>query len=91
MNNDGLGYISSLYSYINQQNWAFPIDTPSHEGPPSNSSTMYADTEAFLANQYALGTGMQAASIGDLLTYATQYSPSSTANWAVHFRQFPSV
>lgn len=89
--NDGPGYISSLYKHISQQNWAFPITTPSHQGPPNNGSIQYADTEALLANQYGLGMGMQAASVGDLLTYAVQHSPSTSGNWAVHFREFPYV
>ena len=88
---DGTGYISSLYHYISQRNWAFPITTPSHNGPPNDSSVIYTDTEALLANQYGLGMGMQAATIGDPVTYAIQYSPSTQANWAVHFREFPYV
>jgi len=89
--NDGAGYISSLYGFLSQQSWAFPIDTPSHEGPPDLTSIAYADTEALLASQNGLGFGMQAASVGDLVTNATQYFPSSGANWAVHAREFPYV
>ena len=87
----GLGYVASLYNYIQQQNWAFPIDTPTEKGPPMNSNLSYPDIEASLANQYGLGMGMQAASIGDTVTYATQATPSTAANWAVHFREFPNV
>ncbi len=88
---DGTGYVASLYSNIRSQNWAFPIDSPTEKGPASNQSLVYPDIEALLANQYGLGIGMQAASIGDLVTFAAQGSPSTAANWAVHFREFPSV
>jgi hypothetical protein len=90
-NGDGTGYVEQFYQNISSDNWAFPVTTPSHEGPPANSSTMYADAEAQLANQYGLGTGMQSASIGDLVTYVNQSSPSTDADWAVHFLEFPNV
>jgi hypothetical protein len=86
---DGQGYISWLYQYISEQNWAFPITTPSHTGPPDNQSLVYADTEALLAAEFDLGMGMQAASITDVATYPIQFS--TTANWAMHFREFPYV
>jgi len=88
---DGVGYVASLYQAIQSQEWDFPVDTPAHEGPASNMNIGYSDTEALLANTSGLGMGMQAASIGDLVTYTTQYFPSTLANWAVHFREFPSV
>ena len=34
---------------------------------------------------------MQAASVGDIVTYPTQPFPSTLENWAVHFREFPNV
>lgn len=89
---DGAGYVASLYQYIHSLSWVFPIDTPTEKGPATNMSIVYPDTEALLANQYGLGMGMQASSVGDLVTYAAQSSsPSTAANWAVHFREFPYV
>ncbi|MGB7583961.1 MAG: hypothetical protein WBM11_03875, partial [Terriglobales bacterium] len=73
-----------LYNYIHSLNWAFPIDTPTHNGPASNMNVSYSDTEAQLASEYGLGMGMQAASIGDP-TYQTAISnfllglPSATS------------
>jgi hypothetical protein len=88
---DGTGYVASLYKFIQSLPWAFPIDTPAHTGPASNQNMAYSDTEALLASQYGLGMGMQAASIGDLVTSAAQHFPLTTANWATHFREFPYV
>jgi len=88
---DTTGYVAKLYKFIHSQNWAFPIDTPTHNGPASNMNVSYSDTEAQLASEYGLGMGMQAASIGDLVTYATQYYPSTGSNWAGQFREFPYV
>ncbi len=81
---DGTGYVAKLYNYIHSLNWAFPIDTPTHNGPASNMNVSYSDTEAQLASEYGLGMGMQAASIGDP-TYQTAISnfllglPSATS------------
>ncbi|MFZ0287205.1 MAG: hypothetical protein WAL32_18400 [Terriglobales bacterium] len=88
---DATGYVAKLYKFIHSQNWAFPIDTPVHNGPPSNANVSYSDTEALLASQYGLAMGMQAASIGDLVTYATQFFPSTGSNWAAQFREFRYV
>lgn len=87
------GYVASLYQYVHSQHWAFPIDTPAHSGPASFQNITYSDTEALLASQEGFGIGMQAASIGDLVTYAAQPPglPSTTANWAAQFREFPYV
>ncbi len=90
-NGDGMGYVASLYSFIHSLNWNFPISTPTEHGPPANLNYTYPDIEASLANQYGLGMGMQAASVGDLVTAAAQSFPSTVENWGVHFREFPNV
>lgn len=82
---------NSFYKTIQFQNWQFPIDTPNNNGPAAYSNIAYTDVEALLASQYNLGMGMQASSIGDLVNYAGQGSPSTLSNWAVHFREFPTV
>lgn len=88
---DGMGYVASLYSFIHSLNWYFPISTPTEHGPPANLNYTYPDIEAMLANQYGLGMGMQAASVGDLVTAAAQSFPPTLENWAAHFREFPNV
>jgi hypothetical protein len=88
---DGTGYVASLYQYIQSVNWAFPIDTPTEKGPPESMNYAYPDTEALLASQYGIGMGMQAASIGDLVTNAAQIFPLTGENWGLHFREFPYV
>ncbi len=87
----GTGYVASLYNYIQSLNWYFPIDSPTEHGPPANLNYSYPDIEASLASQYGLGMGMQAASVGDIVTYPTQVFPSTLENWAVHFRDVSNV
>ncbi len=82
------GYIASMLTFLKGLGASFPFDISSHTGPPGNSNTAYADSEAAIASTNGVGFGMESVNIGDTQAYLAQVFPTTREDWAHNFQTY---
>jgi hypothetical protein len=84
---DGTGYFTSMMNFLKSLNASFPWDVSSHVGPPQNTNTAYADSQAIIASANGIGFGMESVSVADTTLNAGNY-PTTSADWAYNFATY---
>ncbi len=87
---DGTGYIASMMTFLKSLNASFPFTISSHNGPPADLNTAYADSEAITTSASNIGFGMESVSIRDSSTLATGIYPTSSQDWVYNFKAHPA-
>ncbi len=82
---DGAGYIAKLTGFIHSQNPSVPIVISSHDGPPNNYNSAFADSEAVMAQGNGIGFGQESITINDPISWSENLVPSSYHDWALNF------